>query len=600
MGDQASTRLCILFGSQTGTAQDVAERLGRDAKRRHFAVKLMPLDSYNVSNLIQETLAVFVVATTGQGDEPDNMRKFWKFLLRKDLPKESLVRLKFAVLGLGDSSYPKFNFVAKRLYRRLLQLGASSLQQVGLADDQHDLGPDAIVDPWVTSLWDKVLALYPLPAGVEIISSNVTPSSRYKACLLPTNDSVVPNGTSGQQNGGHTASSSDGPFYASIISNERVTAPDHFQDVRLIKFDIKASNIKYSPGDVVMIQPSNSPESVEAFICQLNLDPDQLFSLESNDPDSSLPPEWLIPRHCSIKHLVTHYLDINGIPRRSFYELLSYHANNDLEKEKLLEFSSAEGQQDLYAYCNRPRRTTLEVLQDFPHVSSTIPLQYLFDLIPPIQPRAFSIASSPKAHPGELHILMAVVKYQTKIVKPREGLCSNWLANITKEDKMVPIWTRKGTISFPQDPTIPVIMVGPGTGVAPFRSFINERSCENVTANILFYGCRSKFKDFYCESEWATLTDSGKLQVFPAFSRDQEEKIYVQHKMEEQRGLLWRLIQHQRAWFFVAGNAKQMPADVEAALTRILQSEGTMTREAAEKYLREMEKKKRLQMETWS
>ncbi|PIK49574.1 putative NADPH-dependent diflavin oxidoreductase 1 [Apostichopus japonicus] len=198
MGDQASTRLCILFGSQTGTAQDVSERLGRDARRRHFAVKLMPLDSYNVSNLIQETLAVFVVATTGQGDEPDNMRKFWKFLLRKDLPKESLVRLKFAVLGLGDSSYPK----------RLLQLGASSLQQVGLADDQHDLGPDAIVDPWVTSLWDKVLALYPLPAGVEIISSNVTPSSRYKACLLPTNDSVVPNGTSGQQNGGHTASSS--------------------------------------------------------------------------------------------------------------------------------------------------------------------------------------------------------------------------------------------------------------------------------------------------------------------------------------------------------------------------------------------------------
>ncbi|XP_030853099.1 NADPH-dependent diflavin oxidoreductase 1, partial [Strongylocentrotus purpuratus] len=395
----AERRVVILYGSQTGTAQDVAERIGREAKRRHLAARVLPSDSYSIASLIQEELVIFVLATTGQGDEPDNMKKFWRFIMRKDLPGDSLNQLKFSVLGLGDSSYPKFNYVAKKLFRRLIQLGASDLIPLGLGDDQHELGPDAVIDPWLTSLWKEVLSLYPLPSGLEIIPAHVCPPARYNVRFIESMEngfmkdiadtpiveprsSVAPNNLC--------------PFHAKMVANERLTAPDHFQDVRLVKLDVQESNIKYSPGDVLMIQPRNLTSSVDAFLQNMNLDPDQMITISQGDPDVPLPPSWLLPPTCSIRYLATNYLDINSIPRRSFFEMLAHHARNELEREKFQEFDSAEGQQELYTYCNRPRRTILETLQDFPHVSSTIPLQYLLDVIPAIQPRAFSIASSPK------------------------------------------------------------------------------------------------------------------------------------------------------------------------------------------------------------
>lgn len=164
-----SQQLLVLFGSQTGTAQDVAERLGREARRRRLCSRVRALDSYPLVNLIHEPLVVFVCATAGQGDPPDNMKNFWKFLFRKNLLPTSLCQLDFAVLGLGDSSYAKFNFVAKKLHRRLLQLGANALMPACLGDDQHDLGPDAAIDPWLQDLWDKVQELYPPPPGLSII-----------------------------------------------------------------------------------------------------------------------------------------------------------------------------------------------------------------------------------------------------------------------------------------------------------------------------------------------------------------------------------------------------------------------------------------------
>ena len=140
-------QLLVLFGSQTGTAQDEAERLGREARRRRLGCRVQALDSYSVANLIREPLVIFVCATTGQGDPPDNMKNFWRFIFRKSLPSSSLCQMDFAVLGLGDSSYAKFNFVAKKLHRRLLQLGGSALLPPCLGDDQHELGPDAAIDP---------------------------------------------------------------------------------------------------------------------------------------------------------------------------------------------------------------------------------------------------------------------------------------------------------------------------------------------------------------------------------------------------------------------------------------------------------------------
>ncbi|XP_047685069.1 NADPH-dependent diflavin oxidoreductase 1 isoform X1 [Prionailurus viverrinus] len=516
-----SPGLLVLFGSQTGTAQDVSERLGREARRRRLDCRVQALDSYSVVNLISEPLVIFVCATTGQGDPPDNMKNFWRFIFRKNLPPTSLCQMDFAVLGLGDSSYAKFNFVAKKLHRRLLQLGGSALLPACLGDDQHELGPDAAIDPWLHDLWEKVLGLYPVPPDLGVIPPGVPLPSKFTLRFLPE----APKMCSEEQ---HVAGadppgppSEQQPFLAPMVTNQRVTSPSHFQDVRLIEFDITGSGLSFAAGDVVLIRPQNQASHVQQFCRVLGLDPDQYFTLLPREPGVPCPTQ--LPQPCSVRHLVSHYLDVASVPRRSFFELLACLSPHELEREKLLQFSAPQGQEELYSYCNRPRRTVLEVLCDFPHTAGAVPADYLLDLIPPIRPRAFSIASSLLAHPSRLQILVAVVHYQTRLKEPRRGLCSSWLASLDpgRGPVQVPLWVRPGSLTFPETPDTPVIMVGPGTGVAPFRAAVQERVARGQTGNFLFFGCRWRDQDFYWESEWLELERKGCLTLFTAFSREQ-------------------------------------------------------------------------------
>lgn len=591
--------LLVLYGSQTGTAQDTAERIGRQAQRRRMRVRVEALDTYNVVKLISESLVVFVCATTGQGDPPDNMKKFWRFLFKKSLPADSLCRLDCAVLGLGDSSYPKFNFVAKKLYKRLLQLGANMLLSVGLADDQHDLGPDGVIDPWLLSFWQKTLSLYPPPAGLAPLRDEDKLPPRFIFNFLDE----VPNKQVEhlQRPSSEGSPTSLHPFPARVVFNQRVTHPSHFQDVRHIEFDITGSNIQYSAGDVVMMRPCNATEDIEQFCQLLRLDPECYFTLTATDSTTAVVPARL-PQPCSVRFLVEQFLDISAVPRRSFFELLATFATNELELEKLLEFSSAVGQDALHSYCSRPRRTALEVLSDFPHTTAKLSVDYLLDLFPEIQPRSFSIASSLLAHLNRIQILLAVVTYKTMLFKPRRGLCSSWLASLdpSKGEIYAPLWVKKGSLNFPEDQDTPVIMVGPGTGVAPFRSAIQERVAQGKMTNVLFFGCRSETKDFYCQSEWKEKMQAGQMTLFTAFSRDQEDKIYVQHRVKEQSKLLWDLIANKNASFYIAGNAKQMPASVCDALKEAFQKEGGMSESQAQEMLDGMEKFRRFQSETWS
>lgn len=176
-------KLTILYGSQSGWAQDLAELIWRESKKYHFVGHVLPMDKYDVRSLISEELVVFVCSTTGQGEEPDNMKSFWKFLLRKSLPSDSLIGMRFAVIGLGDSSYQKFNFVAKRLNRRLLQLGAKEIVPIGLCDEQHDLGLSAVSIPWISSLWNKLLTICPLPKGLNVLDESPR-TFRWKIKIL--------------------------------------------------------------------------------------------------------------------------------------------------------------------------------------------------------------------------------------------------------------------------------------------------------------------------------------------------------------------------------------------------------------------------------
>lgn len=469
-----------------------------------------------------------------------------------------------------------------------------------LGDDQHDLGPDAAIDPWLQDLWDKVQELYPPPPGLSIIPPGTPLPSTFTLHILqeaPGTCSeaqpVVPKAASGPP-------SELQPFLAPLVTNQRVTGPTHFQDVRLIEFDITDSGLSFDAGDIVLIWPQNTEDSVQRCCEVLGLQPNQRFTLQPREPGVLCPAR--LPQPCSVHHLLSRYLDISSVPRRSFFELLACFSHHELEREKLLEFISAQGQEEMHTYCSRPRRTILEVLCDFPHTACAVPPDYLLDLIPPLRPRAFSIASSLQVLPSRLQILVAVVQYQTRLKEPRRGLCSTWLASLdpTQGAVRVPLWVRPGSLTFPKSPDTPVIMVGPGTGVAPFRAAIQERVAQGQKRNILFFGCRRRDQDFYWEAEWRELEDRGCLSLVTAFSREQEQKVYVQHRLRERGLLLWDLLDRQGAYFFLAGNAKLMPAAVSEALLFVFQDQGRLSDSEAASYLARLQHTGRFQTETWA
>ncbi|KAK3914970.1 NADPH-dependent diflavin oxidoreductase 1, partial [Frankliniella fusca] len=564
----------------------------------HLSGPVQALDDFPISQLISEHYVVFVCSTTGQGEEPDNMKQFWKFILRKSLPSTSLRSMKFAVLGLGDSSYAKFNYAAKKLYRRLLNLGGTPIIPLGLADDQHDLGADAVVDPWIAQLWQTLLMQLPIPQGLPI-ANDVKPAARWNITIEESDISPSPPPILQKFHS----------FPVVVKSNIRTTKPTHFQDVRLISFSNFPEVTTYAPGDVLMVQPQNLQENVETLMDLLTgedarqagskLTPGTLFKVTQIDDDMPVPEPLQSPQ--SLINLATYYWDLNAVPRRFILQILAHATTNDLEKEKLLEMASSEGQEMMYDYLNRPRRTILELLADFPHAVSNIPFPLLFELFSPIRPRSFSIASSPAAHQGELHILVAVVKYKTKLKKPRLGLCSNWLAALKPNDT-VHIWLQKGSLRFPSDKNIPVLMVGPGTGVAPFRSYIQTRHVEGTaSANVLrlYFGCRNRDSDFHFSDEWLSLERKGELTLTCAFSRDQEEKIYVQHIISEHKDLIWKAIQN-GGYVFVAGSSNNMPTSVREAIRESIMTVGGFNLDAANDMLDKMEREGRYQTETWS
>lgn len=278
-------KLAILYASQTGTAQDMAEEIWRQSKKYHFTGIVKPMNSYDIKNLVNEKIVIFVCSTTGQGDEPDNMKSFWKFLLRKSLPSDSLAGMKFAVIGLGDSSYAKFNFVAKRLNKRLIQLGGTPLVSVGLCDDQHDLGIHAVALPWIQNLWDRIDVSFPLPNGLEKLEKSprvfrwnvkvLDDEKENNALMADLCHEIV-----------FKDSDLDNPFETVVIENKRTTSLDHFQDVRLLTFD--AERAQWNPGDVLMCRPKNSKENIESIFNlfaehKLNLFPDTIVLIEEID-----------------------------------------------------------------------------------------------------------------------------------------------------------------------------------------------------------------------------------------------------------------------------------------------------------------------------
>ncbi|CAH9072609.1 unnamed protein product [Cuscuta europaea] len=621
--------LLILYASQTGNAIDAAERLGREAERRGWPALVLSVDEIDPTSLPNEDLVIFVVSTTGQGDTPDSMKVFWRFLLQRNLSQSWLKGVKYAVFGLGDSSYQKYNYVAKKLDKRLLDLGAIPVIEKGLGDDQHRSGYEGALDPWIATLWNALHQNNPMifPNGLDYETSHLElmDQPKIKITYHDVNDADVKAKVADlgfvEMQIRRARSMSPGTLsekttrpdcFLRMVKNDRLCKAGSGKDVRHIELEPVSSSIQYEAGDILEVLPGQSSASVDAFIKRCNLNPYSYITVHARDKDQKLANKSIssIDLPLQLSTFVEMSMDIaSATPRRYFFEIMSHFATSEHEKEKLQYFASSEGRDDLYQYNSKERRTVLEVLVDFPSVQ--MPFEWLVQLVPPLKKRAFSISSSPLAHPNQVHLTVSVVGWTTPYGRKVKGLCSSWLAGLDPQGDLIPAWFHKGSLP-PPPPALPLILVGPGTGCAPFRGFIEERSLQSISSDnnaapvIFFFGCRNEENDFLYRDFWESHSQKGKVLseekgggFFAAFSRDQPQKVYVQHKMKEQSAKVWKLLA-MGADVYVAGSASKMPSDVLSAFEEIVSKESGVSREDAAKWLRVWERNGKYHVEAWS
>ncbi|CAE6533214.1 unnamed protein product [Rhizoctonia solani] len=572
--------ILILYGTETGNAKDASEKIGRVARRYHFSARVVAMDAFSVPTLIDEPLVVFVCSTTGNGVEPANMTALWNALLRAELPSDLFEDMEFAVLGLGDSSYQRFNWAAKRLQRRLLSLGGRELCERGEADDQHPQGSDGVIDPWIATLFDQLSERYPVPLGLDVL-----PDTDLYAPMIK----IIPWANETSHSLGTLEQVPPQPLHTmTLIRNTRITEPKWYQDVRhiILKTD---EEIRYEPGDVAVLQSENLPDDVDILLKRLGWESeaDIPIRVTPSSSDRSLPLGYPGPDSpTTLRFLITKYADINSVPRKSFIELLAHFTKDQMETDKLREFCTGEGLDELFDYTTRVRRTILEVLLEFRSV--VVPKDYIADLFPELRPRQFSIASSLSAHPSEVHLCVAIVNYRTKLRVPRKGVCTSWLARL-EPGAILRVGLKRGTMHLPKDQQKPIILVGPGTGVAPMRAMIEERVAQSATDNTLYFGCRSIGSDYHFRTEWEAYRERGSLIHRVAASRDQDKKVYVQDLMTlDSREIKQRIVDH-RGILYLSGSSNQMPAGVRRTVTACLRDECGWSDDQSASYVNQME-----------
>ncbi|KAF4103775.1 P450 (cytochrome) oxidoreductase b [Onychostoma macrolepis] len=598
--------IVVFYGSQTGTAEEFANRLAKDAHR--YGMKGMAADpeEYDLSELsrlteIENSIAIFCMATYGEGDPTDNAQDFYDWLQEGDADFSGV---KYTVFALGNKTYEHYNAMGKYVDKRLSELGAQRIFDLGMGDDDGNLEEDFV--SWREQFWPAVCEHF----GVEATGEESSIRQYELKVHSDLNMNKIYTGELGRLKSFENQKppfDSKNPFLAPVTVNRKLNQAGD-RHLMHLELDITGSKIRYESGDHVAVYPINDSVIVTRIGDLLGVDLDAVISLNNLDEESNKKHPFPCPT--TYRTALTHYLDITNSPRTNvLYELAQYATEpKDQENMRKMASSSPEGKALYQSWVLDSCRNILAILEDLPSLRP--PIDHLCELLPRLQARYYSIASSSKVHPNSIHICAVVVEYETKTGRVNKGVATNWLKSKMPTDNghkaTVPMYIRKSQFRLPFKSTNPVIMIGPGTGIAPFMGFIQERGWlkeqgKDVGETVLYYGCRYKNEDFLYQEELEEFEKTAILTALNvAFSRDQAEKVYVQHLLKKNKETVWRLVHTDNAHIYICGDARNMARDVQNAFYEIAEELGGMSRTQAVDYIKKLMTKGRYSQDVWS
>ncbi|WP_429022165.1 assimilatory sulfite reductase (NADPH) flavoprotein subunit [Aeromonas allosaccharophila] len=536
-----SGSLTILYGSQTGNAKGVASAIKAQAEARGLPVTLASMADYKPKQLKKESHLLVVVSTYGEGEPPESAVDLFEQLKKGKIGK--LDGLKFAVLGLGDSSYEFFCQTGKDFDNFLASAGADRVHELASLDVDYQDAAKA----WGEQALNAIAATLSTGAASSSVASAV------------------------QQVVGHSQYSKENPFPARLSVNQKITGRDSTKDIRHIEINLADSGLTYQPGDTLGVWFDNDPALVGEVLALTGLSGDETTA------------------HGTLRAALSGHLELTRLHGGFITGLADISGNaalKDLAGDKAQVNALVASAQ------------VVDVLKRFPTVLSA---EQLTSLLRPLTPRLYSIASAQSEVEEEVHLTVGVVRYPQEDGTVRSGAASSYLADRLAEDAEVRVFVEHNdNFRLPQNPDTPVIMVGPGTGIAPFRAFMQEREAQGAEGkNWLFFGNPHFTQDFLYQVEWQRYVKSGLLsKISLAFSRDQTNKIYVQDRLREAGQDLYQWLEA-GAHFYVCGDANKMAKDVQEALLDVIAEHGHKSREEAKEYLSELRRAKRYQRDVY-
>lgn len=532
----ATTQLHILFGSQTGNAEALAQSAAKSARAQGLVPVVQGLGEVDIDVFATMRHVLVITSTYGEGEMPDNAQLFWQAISASTAPR--LEQMHFAVLAIGDTGYDGFCQAGKFIDMRLEQLGAKRVSD----RIDCDIDYEEPSEQWISTSMPQFAA----SAG----STGTAMESLPEAPVIP-------------------GSNKQNPYAAALITNRRLSGTDSGKDIRHFEFDLTDSGLKYEAGDALGVIPVNDPALVKLLLTQLNSDYDT--------PVSGFDR--------SLGDLLTYQFEISE-PSRKLIEWVGQNTTNQ-ELRHVLQHDDKDAL-GVWLW----GKDTLDLLQL--ELTRSLNIPEFVALLRPLQHRAYSISSSSKAHPNQVHLTIATLRYHSS-GRPRSGVCSSYLAErVGRGEKPAIFISPNKAFRVPANSDAPLIMIGPGTGIAPFRAFLQERHALGATGkNWLFFGDQHQEHDFIYQDELLGWKETGLLtRLDLAFSRDQSKKIYVQSRMLEQGAELYAWLE-QGAYFYVCGDASRMAKDVDKALYQVITQYGGMSSERAADYVDQLKKEKR-------